>query len=241
MLRYLAGQASVSLENIELNELVSADAVTDALTALPDAPRLRELLEAEVARAERYGHDLSLLLVAVDDLGRGSRPASTPADAVLREAARIVDECSHGMERPGRWGSGELAVVVPETGVDGAFELAERIRGAIELAELPLTEHRGDESATASVGIGTLARFGGTADRLVQAAGAAARQGQSHGWKSDRGDGARGACSAKMNVRACRAGITLPSERSSKRRARGASLIIRGAAPIQERDAGRRG
>ena len=148
--------------------------MTDALTALPDAPRLRELLEAEVERAERYGHDLSLLLVAVDDLGRGGRrEVSTPATRCCARLRGSSTSARTGMGKPGRWGTGELAVVVPETGVDGALELAERIRGAIELADLPLTEHRGGESVTASVGIGTLARFGGTADRLVQAAGAA--------------------------------------------------------------------
>jgi diguanylate cyclase (GGDEF)-like protein len=174
MLRYLAGQAAVSLENIELHELVSADAVTDALTGLPDAPRLRELLDDEVERAERYGHDLCLLVVAIDDPGRtGRREAGTREDEVLRDVARIVDECSQGIGKPGRWGAEEVAVVLPETGVDGALELAERLRAAIELADLPLAEHRAGGRVTASVGIGTLARFGGTPDRIIDAAGAA--------------------------------------------------------------------
>jgi diguanylate cyclase (GGDEF)-like protein len=179
MLRYLAGQAAVSLENIELHELVSEDAITDAVTGLPDRRRLRDLLEDEVERAERYGHELSLLLLGVDDIGE--RNGSSDADEVLREVARIVDESTRGLGRPGRWGTDELAVVLPETGVDGALELAERIRHAIEEARIPLADGPRSERVTASLGVGALARFGGTADGLVEAARAALARARARG------------------------------------------------------------
>ena len=100
--------------------------------------------------------------MAIDEPGRiGRREVNTREDEVLREVARIVDECSQGMGKPGRWGTEEIAVVLPETGVEAALELAERLRAAIELADLPLPEHRAGERVTVSVGIGTLARFGG--------------------------------------------------------------------------------
>jgi diguanylate cyclase (GGDEF)-like protein len=174
MLRYLASQAAVSVENIELHELVSAEAVTDEVTGLPDSRRLRELLQDEVERADRYGHELSLVLVGVDDLRWVSeRHGSSQADEVLREVARILDESSRGMGKPGRWGVEELAVVLPETGVDGALEFAERIRTAIEQTRVPLAGRSGTARVTASLGIAALARFGGSADGLVAAARAA--------------------------------------------------------------------
>ncbi|HYU60380.1 MAG TPA: diguanylate cyclase [Solirubrobacterales bacterium] len=182
MLRYLAGQAAVPLENIELSELVSEGAITDAVTGLPDSRRLRELLADEVERAERYGHELALVVLGVDHpAGISERNASSRADEVLRDVARIVDDASRGVGKPGRWGAGELAVVMPETGVDGALELAERIRTAIEQARIPLSERPGTQRVTASLGIAALARFGGTADGLIAAAGAALDRARARG------------------------------------------------------------
>jgi diguanylate cyclase (GGDEF)-like protein len=167
MLRYLAGQTAVSLENIELQELVFAETVTDEVTGLPDSQRLTELLEDEVARAQRYGHELSLVLLSVDGLERNG---SSQAENALREMARILDESVHPVGKPGRWGAGEFAVVLPETGVDGALELAERVRTAIEHARIPLPQRSGTALLTASLGIAALPRFGGGVDGLVAAA-----------------------------------------------------------------------
>jgi diguanylate cyclase (GGDEF)-like protein len=150
--------------------------VTDEVTGLPDSTRLRELLEDEVERAERYGHELSLVLMSVDDLRRiGERNGSSQADEVLREVARVLDESSHGVGKPGQWGTEELAVVLPETAVAGALELAERVRTAIREARIPLAGRSGTMSVTASLGVAALARFGGSADGLTAAASAASR------------------------------------------------------------------
>jgi two-component system, cell cycle response regulator len=182
MLRYLAGQVAVSVENIELHELVSEDAVTDEVTGLPDGARMRQLLEDEVERAERYGHDVSLVLLGVDDLRRVTeRHGSSQADEVLREVARILGESSRGAGEPGRWGAEELAVVLPETGVDGALELAERLRTVIEQTRIPLVGPSGTGPVTASLGIAALARFGGGADHLVAGASAALDRARARG------------------------------------------------------------
>jgi diguanylate cyclase (GGDEF)-like protein len=167
MLRYLAGQTAVSLENIELQELVFAETVTDEVTGLLDSRRVRGLLEDEVDRAQRYGHELSLVLLGVDGLRRNG---STHAENALREVGQILDESFYPAGKPGRWGAQEFAVVLPETGVDGALELAERVRTAIEQARIPLPQRSGTAPLTASLGIATLPRFGGGVDGLLSVA-----------------------------------------------------------------------
>ena len=59
---------------------------------------------------------------------------------MLRETSREIDE-------PARYGGEELAVILPGTDLDGAYNLAERVRAGIEALELPLLDGRGDARA----------------------------------------------------------------------------------------------
>ena len=68
--KYLIGQAASSVENVALHEMVSEQAVTDELTGLANNRAFRDVAENEAARARRFGHPLSLLMLDVDDFGR---------------------------------------------------------------------------------------------------------------------------------------------------------------------------
>ena len=76
---YLVGQAAASVENVALHELVSEQAVTDDLTGLANNRAFRELMEREAARAQRFGHDLSLLILDIDDFKQRQRHLRAPA------------------------------------------------------------------------------------------------------------------------------------------------------------------
>src|SRR5436305_5381495 len=64
---YLAQQASVSLENVDLHELVARQAVTDELTGLFNHRRFQEVVDAEVGRSKRFDQGLGLLMLDLDD------------------------------------------------------------------------------------------------------------------------------------------------------------------------------
>jgi diguanylate cyclase (GGDEF)-like protein len=94
-------------------------------------------------------------------------------DLVLREVARILRENSREIDAPARYGGEELAVVLPQTDQNGAFNLAERVRAGIEELSLPVLDGGGTMSVTASLGVASLAGSAADADELVAAADAA--------------------------------------------------------------------
>jgi diguanylate cyclase (GGDEF)-like protein len=172
--RYLVGQASASVENVALHEVVSEQAVTDDLTGLANNRAFRDVAEKEAARAERFGHDLSLLMLDIDDFKQvNDTRGHLQGDAVLRAIARILVAESRGVDEPARYGGEEFVVALPETDGHGALELAERIRVRIEAERVPLVDGNGQISVTASLGAATLPHGARDVPELIAAADAA--------------------------------------------------------------------
>ena len=100
---------------------VAEEAVTDPLTGLYNRRRLTELLDQEVQRALRFGHELSLLIVDVDDFKRINDERGHPqGDAVLRCLADLVRETTRTIDISARYGGDELALILIETDAEGA-------------------------------------------------------------------------------------------------------------------------
>jgi diguanylate cyclase (GGDEF)-like protein len=154
---YLVGQAAASVENIALHELVAEQAVTDELTGLPNHRAFREVMDKEGARAQRFSHDLSLLILDIDDFKRvNDTHGHLQGDAVLRAIGTIVSDESRGIDEPARYGGEEFVVALPETGLDGAVEIGERIRSRIEDERIPRVDGAGSLQVTASFGVATM-------------------------------------------------------------------------------------
>ncbi len=172
--RYLVGQAATSIENIALHELVSEQAVTDDLTGLSNKRRFRDLVTKEAGRAERFGHPLSLLMLDIDDFKQVNDTYGHPqGDEVLRRVARALDSESRWVDEPARYGGEEFAIALPETGPEGAVEVAERVRARIEAEEVPLRSGDGTIRVTASIGTATMPGSASDVETLVAAADAA--------------------------------------------------------------------
>jgi diguanylate cyclase (GGDEF)-like protein len=172
---YLTNQASVSVENVDLHETVQKQAVTDELTGLFNHRRFQEVMTAEVERARRYGHELGLIMLDIDNFKAvNDAYGHLTGDNVLRAVARVLRQSSRDVDEPARYGGEEMAVALPLTDLEGAYQFAERVRGRIEALELPLPNGDGSLKVTASFGAASLA----TADSaskgaLVAAADAA--------------------------------------------------------------------
>jgi diguanylate cyclase (GGDEF)-like protein len=171
---YLVGQVSSSIENIALHELVSEQAVTDELTGLSNNRRFHQLISKEAERAERFGHELSLIMLDIDDFKRiNDAYGHLQGDEVLRMVGRVLHLESRGVDEPARYGGEEFAVALPETGIDGALELAERIRVRIESEQVSLGDGAGVVSVTASLGAASMRGSADGGKTLIAAADAA--------------------------------------------------------------------
>jgi diguanylate cyclase (GGDEF)-like protein len=168
--RVLLEPASIALDNALLLKRAEALSVTDDLTHLYNSRYLNQVLRAETKRASRSGRPLSLLFIDLDGFKRindthghlfGSR-ALVEAAAVIRGSARETDVVA-------RFGGDEFAIVLPDTGREGALSVGDRVRNRIAaftfLGGNDLVIH-----LTASVGVATLPDAAASAEELVQAA-----------------------------------------------------------------------
>jgi diguanylate cyclase (GGDEF)-like protein len=191
---YLTNQASVSVENVDLHETVQRQAVTDELTGLFNHRRFQEVMTAEVERARRYGHELGLIMLDIDNFKQiNDTYGHLQGDEVLREVAHVLRQSSREIDEPARYGGEEMAVALPQTDLEGAYQFAERVRRRIEALALPLPDGDGVLRVTASFGAASLTAAGGVdKDALVAAADAALYQAKRAGKnRTERASGRR--------------------------------------------------
>ncbi|CAA9513121.1 MAG: diguanylate cyclase, partial [uncultured Solirubrobacteraceae bacterium] len=178
LFNYLASQAALSLENVDLHETVQRQAVTDELTGLFNHRRFQEVMALEVERTRRFGSDMGLIMLDIDNFKRvNDTYGHMQGDLVLREVAQVLRDSAREIDEPARYGGEEMAVALPQTDLEGAYQFAERVRRSIEALELPILDGgNGTERlrVTASFGAAALPKTG-DADKeaLVAAADAA--------------------------------------------------------------------
>jgi diguanylate cyclase (GGDEF)-like protein len=173
LFHYLAGQAAVSLDNVALHETVQRQAVTDELTGLFNHRRFQEGLAQELERARRFGQSLGLVMLDIDNFKQvNDTYGHQIGDRVLADVARVLREFSREIDEPARYGGEELAVVLPGTDLEGAYNLAERVREGIEALEFQL-EGRRTLKVTASFGAASLPESADDQPSLIAAADAA--------------------------------------------------------------------
>ena len=154
VLRSLASQAALALENVDLHFQVSRQAVTDELTGLANHRRFQELLTLEMEQVRRYHHPVGLIMLDIDDFKSvNDTYGHQQGDVVLRRVARVLADTSREADLPARYGGEEMALILPHTDMAGSFAIAERIRTAIEAMRIPRVDQDGILRVTASLGV----------------------------------------------------------------------------------------
>jgi diguanylate cyclase (GGDEF)-like protein len=172
LLRSLASQATLALENVDLHYQVRRQAITDELTGLANHGRFQDLLSAEVDQVRRYHHQLGLIMLDIDNFKSiNDTYGHQQGDVVLRQVARVLRETSREADTPARYGGEEMALILPHTDIEGSYAIAERVRMAIEALRIPRLDQSGSLRITASLGVA--ASSDGQKDALIaQADGA---------------------------------------------------------------------
>jgi diguanylate cyclase (GGDEF)-like protein len=174
LLQYLAGQAVVSVENATLHETVERQAVTDELTGLANLRAFQTILEREIERSRRFDSPLALLMMDLDHFKQiNDEYGHQQGDEVLTLVADVLREFSRDIDAPARYGGEELAVILPQTDSQGAEQLAERIREAVEKLEVPRVDGDGSLRLQASFGVAALPESAADRAGLIAAADAA--------------------------------------------------------------------
>jgi diguanylate cyclase (GGDEF)-like protein len=125
----LASHATVALENARLHRIVERQALADGLTGLANRRHGENVLEGELARAERFGGPLTLVVADLDDFKEvNDRFGHLTGDCVLRDFGAVLRSTMRDVDLACRWGGEEFVLVLPGTDAEGGVNLAERIR-----------------------------------------------------------------------------------------------------------------
>ena len=153
----------------------ASEARIDALTGLANRRALEEILAAEISRAQRFAHQLAVVLLDLDRFKEINDSFGHAAgDVMLRAVSRLLTSLARQGDTVARWGGEEFVVVLPETDLAGAQRFAERLRRTIEAHAV------GEMKTSASCGVATMLPED-SVEELLGAADQALYQAKSNG------------------------------------------------------------
>lgn len=170
LLSVLTSFAAMSIDHARLHERTLQLACTDGLTGLYNHRQFKKIFADEVARASRYDKALSIILLDVDDFKKFNDTYGHPnGDIVLQEMATMLRELLRDCDTIFRYGGEEFVALLPETPLQDAAKVAERIRIFVE-TESPrfLTQITKTHGVTVSVGVAALPDDGQDAVALLK-------------------------------------------------------------------------
>ncbi len=153
-------QRQLEEANVRLEEL----ATTDLLTGLRTRRYLQEWLPAEVVRCDRFGHDLGCLMLDIDDFKRINDKFGHPVgDKVLAAFAAVLRHNLRAFDLGVRYGGEEFLVLLPQTALEQATEVAGRIRDAVARERYDTDGQQA--SLTVSIGVSSVRTIAPGPDR----------------------------------------------------------------------------
>jgi diguanylate cyclase (GGDEF)-like protein/PAS domain S-box-containing protein len=145
MLGMFAMQAAIAIRNVRLYNQVEQIAVTDELTGLFNRRGFLQLGEREFERTVRFNRPLAALMLDIDHFKRVNDTYGHPiGDRVLCALADCVRQSTRGIDVAGRYGGEEFTLLLPETDIPVAIQIAERLRQSIADLSIPICRGKDD-------------------------------------------------------------------------------------------------
>ena len=203
-----ATHTALALRNAQLMAEIERLATRDSLTGLANRRLFDESLHRELARSQRLGSPLSLLVLDVDHFKQvNDTYGHQTGDAILRQVANAIVANTKNFDVTARYGGDEFVVLLPGCGRDDAMGVAERVRSGI-------AQQVGEAPVTISAGVATTPDNANDAERLMAAADAALyeakRTGRDRVAASTRGQRGRGSPLAQLVGAARPRRLTVP-------------------------------
>jgi diguanylate cyclase (GGDEF)-like protein/PAS domain S-box-containing protein len=128
----LANLLGLRVDNLRLYEAVRMQSIVDELTGVFNRRHFVAKLVDEVQRARRYGRDLSLMMIDLDNFKAvNDTHGHKQGDSVLAEVGKVLRGQTRGIDILCRYGGDEFALLLPETPRDKAAAKAEQLREAV--------------------------------------------------------------------------------------------------------------
>jgi diguanylate cyclase (GGDEF)-like protein len=169
VLGILANQAAAALYTMRLVERAKDQALRDGLTGLYNRRAFDDLLSKSLAREQRQGGRLGLVLVDLDLFKKLNDTHGHPAgDAALKATAQILVKHLRKGDHAARYGGEEFVLVLPGADESGTAQIAERIRQAVQHQRLHFEGAR--IAMTASLGVAVAPTDGDSEETILAAA-----------------------------------------------------------------------
>jgi diguanylate cyclase (GGDEF)-like protein len=147
-----ANQAAIALENARLFEQAHLLSITDPLTELFNRRHFFEVANTEFERHHRYGGPLSVIMMDIDHFKNvNDRYGHAVGDMVMQDIARQIKASIRAVDIAARYGGEEFVVLMPETGLAEACQVAERVRKGV--SDLPFAQGGANFSVLLSLGV----------------------------------------------------------------------------------------
>jgi len=165
----LASQIAMPVENARLYAKVEEKARVDELTGLLNRRSLDEMITSEIGRHSRYGGIFSLIILDLDSFKEfNDNYGHLAGDKLLRQIGGVIKGAVRGADHAFRYGGDEFAILCPQTAIDAANQVAERVR-----KQVALKVKAGSIPITASLGLAGWPADGIGANEIIAAADAA--------------------------------------------------------------------
>ncbi len=170
--RVASGVRILKLEEqlMQAREQMEILAMRDGLTGLLNRRAIEEYAESEFNISERKRHPLSIIMLDIDHFKKvNDRFGHKAGDYALQQMAQILKEDLRSYDRVGRWGGEEFMLILPDTDLDDAAIVAERIR--VKISDRKITLESGETfSIHISLGVACVSNHVSSLSKLIDSA-----------------------------------------------------------------------